>query len=228
MKTKVARVILSIMFILACLPAMGQNSRSYIRGKINDWGECRNVAITRTNGDIALYGTNGWAGSGLPSGLMSAIRELHNNEEYIDDIQLTERGSWLILYGNNGLRWSGIPYSLEREIRHYNSQGEVITSVTFNDSGDWIVITTEHISSSHSNIQDWLVAGMNNFGKLWTACVTDDGMVAVYENGYKFYGNVPSDLRSNLNSTSLDVYRLKIAGTSWFFADKDGSYQYNM
>jgi hypothetical protein len=63
---------------------------------------------------------------------------------------------------------------------------------------------------------------------LWAACVTEDAIVAVYADGYQFLGNVPQSLRNALNTTKLDVYRLKIAGTSWFFADKNGSYQYNM
>jgi len=53
-------------------------------------------------------------------------------------------------------------------------------------------------------------------------------MVAVFAGGYKFFGNVPESLKTALKNTKLDVYRLKIAGDSWFFADKNGSYQYNM
>ncbi len=99
------------------LPVNAQNSREYIRSAIREWGECRNVAITRTNGDIALYGRNGCARSNVPSGLSDAITELNNDNEYIDDIQLTESGRWLIIFGNNGLQWSRIPYSLERKLR---------------------------------------------------------------------------------------------------------------
>ncbi len=210
------------------LPVNAQNSREYIRSAIREWGECRNVAITRTNGDIALYGRNGCARSNVPSGLSDAITELNNDNEYIDDIQLTESGRWLIIFGNNGLQWSRIPYSLERKLREFNENGEVITSVTFNDDGDWIVISTEHISASDSDIQDWLADGLDRFGALWAACITDDSLVAVFENGYKFLGNVPDDLRTALKSTDINVYRLKIAGTAWFFADKNGKYRYNM
>jgi hypothetical protein len=63
---------------------------------------------------------------------------------------------------------------------------------------------------------------------LWTACLTDDAAVAVFENGYSFMGNVPESLKNALRETSKDVYRLKIAGNSWFFADSDGNYEYNM
>lgn len=228
MKKLLLRLSMIAVMLSFCLPASAQNSREYIRNAIKEWGECRNVAITRTNGDVALYGRNGCARSNVPSGLNKALKDLNSDNEYIDDIQLTEKGRWLILYGDNGIQWNDIPYSLERTLRSYNDDGEVITSVTFNDDGDWIVITTEHISASDTDIQNWLADGLEQFGGLWAACITDDSLVAVFEDGYKFLGNVPNDLRSALKSSNLDVYRLKIAGTAWFFADKNGKYRYNM
>ncbi len=229
MNLKITIKILSALFLsILLMPAQAQNSREYIRNAIKEWGECRNVAITKTNGDIALYGRNGCARSGVPSGLDKAITELNSDSEFIDDIQLTENGRWLILYGNNGFKWSDIPSSLERQIRKDNDAQEVITSVTFNDAGDWIVITTNHVSASNSNVLDWLQEGMEKYGKVWAACVTDDAMVVVFESGYRFVGNVPDDLKKALKESKLDVYRLKIAGTAWFFADSNGTYHYNM
>ncbi len=209
-------------------PANAQSSREYIRNAIKKWGQCRNVAITRTNGDVALYGQNGCAEANTPQGLSRAIKQLNNEGEFIDDIQLTERGRWLILYGNNGILWNDIPYSLEQKLREFNNNGEVITSVTFNDSGDWIVISTDYICASDYRIQNWLAEGFDIYGSLWAACITDDGIVAVFEGGYKFLGNIPNDLQTALKKTNLNVYRLKIAGSAWFFADVYGNFRYNM
>ena len=142
-------------------------------------------------------------------------------------MQLTEQGRWLILYGNNGIRWNDIPYSLERKLREYNEQNEVIYSVTFNDAGDWIVITQRYFSSSDTELQAWLREGLDK-GKLWSACITDDALVAVYAEGYHFVGEIPPTLHQALRDTRLNVYRLKIAGTAWFFADVDGRYNYHM
>lgn len=219
---------MTIVLLSFAIPSFAQNNRSYIRDAIKGWGECRNVAITRTNGDLALYGKNGCARSGVPSDLNDAINELNSNGNYIDDIQLTERGKWLILIDDNGFQWNNIPYSLEQKIREYNNDGEQVTSVTFNDDGDWIIISTEHISASSTALQNWLADGLEDYGQLWAACITEDALVAVFENGYRFLGNVPEDLKTALKSTNLDVYRLKIAGTAWFFADKNGKYRYNM
>lgn len=225
--TAVQRMVVLALFLTVSLSANAR-SREYIREQIKKYGECRNVAITKTNGDLMLYGQNGYAADGCPDGLVTALRELNNEEKYINDVQLTENGRWLVLYGRNGYRYYNIPSSLERKLDYYNERAEEITSVTFNDGGDWVVITTEHISASEQWIQDWLVEGLEQHGQLWAVCITSDAMVAVYEKGYKFYGEVPSDLREALRESKLDVYRLKIAGTAWFFADKNGSYRYNM
>lgn len=147
----------SLLLIPSLVVAQG---RSYIRDKIKEKGTCRNVAITKTNGDLMLYGRNGWAGSNLPSGLSSKLNELNDDGEYIDDVQLTEDGSWLILYGKNNFWYYGVPSSLERKMKEYNDRGDVITSVTFNDSGDWIIISTDYFAASNSAIQEWLNDGL--------------------------------------------------------------------
>ena len=206
-----------------------QNSRSYIRNQIKEWGSCRNVAVTLTGGDLALNWNNAYAYSGIPSGLASVIKELHSESEFIDDVQLTENGRWLVLYGNNGFRWNNIPYDLEQTIRRYNNNREVVTSVTFNDKGGWIVISSEHISASTSEVYDWIEDGIEEYGQLWAAHMTNDGLVLCYEGGYKFMGNVPENLKQKLRKTNIDVFRIKfLSDGTYFIADKDGNYSYYM
>ncbi len=204
------------------------NGREYIREQIKINRECKNVAITKTNGNLMLYGGNGWAAKGCPEGLVTALHELNEQKVTIKDVQLTESGSWLILYGRNGLRWSNIPYDLERKIREFNEKNEEITSITFNDSGDWIVISEKLYNSSHSNILNGLTEGVKKYGHLRAACLTDDALVAVYDGGYWWSGNVPESLKQKLREAKIDVYYIKIAGNSWFFADKNGIYYYLM
>ena len=228
MKKRILFSLIAILGLLFTTNLNAQNSREYIRNSIREWGQCKNVAITKYNGDVALYGRNGWAGSGLPSGLKKALNELNEDNELIDDVQITERGEWLVLYGDNGIRWSVVPYDLEQKLREYNKRGDVITSVTFEDNGKWILISKEYFVASHDWIQDWLKEGADSYGALWAACVTSTAMVAVYENGYKFWGDVPSGLKQALKETNMDVYRVKIAGTAWFFSDGEGEYDYSM
>lgn len=218
-----------IMLVATASCAFAQGSRDYIKKNIQQWGSCRNVTITDTGGDIALNYKNQYAFSNIPSGLARAIKELHDDGELIDDIQLTEGGSWLILYGNNGFRWSGIPDDLEDELREYNSNGEVVTSVTFNDQGDWIMISTEHVSTSSSNVDDWIEDGIQTYGSLWAAHLTNDGVVLCYDGGYRYYGNVSERLKKALAASRYDVYRIKFTSRgSYFFADKKGHYSYWM
>ena len=54
-------------------------SRQYIRDAIDDWGGCRNVAITKYNGDLALNERNAYAASDCPQGLVDELKRL--NEE---------------------------------------------------------------------------------------------------------------------------------------------------
>lgn len=216
--------------LLSLLPTNSSyaQGRSHIKSAISSWGSCRNVAITKTNGDLALNAKNAYAATGLPQGLSKALSKLNDDGEFIDDVVLTESGRYLILYGNNGIMWNDIPYSLERKLREYNEDGEVILSVTMNDAGDWIVISKEHYSASDTRISEWLKDGNEKHGMLWSVCLTDDALVAVFAHGYKFAGNVPQSLRDAIKKSNLDVFRLKIAGSAWFFADMDGNYKYNM
>lgn len=218
------RSVVIAIFLLFTISSYGQG-RAYIKEQISKEGECRNVAITKTNGDLMLYGRNGCARSGCPQSLNEALTELNTENEFIDDVQLTEEGRWLILWGNNGFRWNDIPYSLELKLREYNGDNEVVTSVTFNDAGDWIIISQKYYATSDSRISQWLKEGNDMYGQLWAACITNDALVAVYSGGYRFLGEVPYSLKEALDKTKLDVYRLKIAGNAWFFADVYGNYQ---
>lgn len=209
--------------------AQSQNSRAYIKAAIEDWGTCRNVALTMTGGDIALNWTNTYAYSDIPVDLAEEIDKLNNDGKFIDDIQLTEDGRWLILYGDNGFVWNGIPYSLESKLREYNDKGEVVTSVTFNDAGDWIVISQDYISASESEIYGWIEDGIERYGQLLAAHLTDDGLMLCYDGGYKFLGNVPNNLQDALSESSLDVFRIKfLPDGTYFFADSDGCFEYYM
>lgn len=227
MKTRT--LLAAAMLLVLSVSASAQNSRTYIKNQIEEWGSCRNVALTLTGGDLALNWTNAYAASGIPSKLSEALDQLNDEGEFIDDVQLTEDGRWLILYGDNGFRWNDIPYGLEQKLREYNRNKEVITSVTFNDSGSWIIISQEHISASNTAIYDSIREGISEYGQLWAAHMTEDGLVLCYERGYRFFGNVPQTLKDKLSETKIDVYRLKfLSDGAYFIADKDGNYSYYM
>lgn len=210
-------------------PITERSGRKFLRDQIKEWGKCKNVAMTMTGGDVALYGSNGWAAQGAPKAMTKKFKELHDGSKLIDDIVLTENGNWLILWGNNGISSFGEPPGLFPKLRKWNDENEVITSVTFNDLGDWIAITKTKYSASSDKIMNYIREGEGEFGEFWAAHMTDDGLVLCYEKGYKFVGNVPENLKKKLKETKINVFRIKfLSDGSYFIADFDGSYAYNM
>ena len=116
-----AKILALVLFVFLSIGSYGQG-RAYIRQQIAEQGECKNVAITKTNGDLMLYGRNGWAGVELPSELSSSLKRLKRRNKGIDDVQLTEDGRWLILWEGNGIRWNYIPDDLEQRLHDYNKR----------------------------------------------------------------------------------------------------------
>lgn len=228
MKARVLRPAV-LMAMLTIAVAAFANSRETIRNSIASWGECKNVAITRTNGDLALYGDNGYSCGDCPTALVDKLHELHDDGKEIKEVVLTERGEWFVLWGGNGGSWSnGVPRSMITKFREFNDNNEEVTSITFNDSGEWAIVTTDHIAADNNNTRDWLGNGNDDYGSLWSVHFTDNGKVAVYESGYKFRGDVPEAFKDALSNAEIDVYRAKFAGTAWFYADRYGEYNYNM
>lgn len=222
------KIILLFASLAMILSMQAGTSREYVKQNIIEENECKTVAITESNGDAMIYGRNGWAADNCPSDLIETLHELNDMNEEIQDIHLTDDGRWLILYGNNGIHWNNLYYELKEKMSEYNNKGEKITNVAFNDYRDWIIITPKHISASSDELLEWLNEGCERHGQLWTACMTYDAVVAVYESGFKFYGNVPEDLKEALTTCSSDVYIVKMSGESWFFRCTDGFWRYNM
>ena len=205
-----------------------KKSRTDIASQIRSWGKCSLVAITESNGDVAINGGNGYTYNGIPSGLLKDIDEIRDKKEVIQDITLTERGEHVVIWGNNGIRLSNIPNGMYDALKNMNSSKETITSAVFNDNGDWIVISEEHYNASSQEILSLIQEGAKQYGHVYSACLTNEAMIIVYDKGYKFRGNVPESLRKALNEAKIDVYRIKIAGDSWFFADKEGNYRMSL
>jgi hypothetical protein len=187
------------------------------------------VAITEANGDIAINGGNGYTYNGIPTALLEDIEEIRNDQEIIQDITLTERGEYVVVWGHNGVKFSdNIPTGMYEALKKMNSQKETITSAVFNDNGDWIVIAEEHYNASSQELVNFISEGAKKYGHVYSACLTNDALIIVYDKGYNSMGNFPESLGKALNDARIDVYRIKIAGNSWFFADKEGNYRMSL
>ena len=230
MKRQLVRTLLLVIAMsLTATSVSAQRDRNYVKNQIKKWGMCKNVAITKTNGDVALYGKCGYAASNVPTGLSNKLKELNKASTLIDDVQLTENGKWCVLYGKNDATWTNdVPSGLASKINEFHNNNYVVRSITFNDYGQWVIVSDEYYATSSTDLTNWLKNGSNKWGRLWAVCLTDDAAIAVYANGFAYRGNVPEDLKQALRSTSFDVYRLKVSGTSWFFADTNGNFRYWM
>lgn len=218
------------MLLLLSDSVFGQSFKkevSRLRERMEEHGKCKNVVITNNHGVIALFGVNGFAHIGCQDVLEEALVGLNMEYEHINDIQLTEKGRWLVQFGVNGIRWNDIPQKMEDKLWEYNEDEKDITCATFAENEDWIVVTPDEFAASDSFIFNWLEKGSKKYGTLLTAHLTDDAMVAVYSDGCQFSGKVPKDLKKAIEETALKVYRVKITGSYWFFADEEGNFRCN-
>lgn len=208
------------------VPVLKKKSRAEMESAIHNWGKCRLVAITEGNGDIAINGGNGYYQDGLPSKMLEDLEYIRGVKEHIQDITLTEKGEYVIIFGENGVRCSNnIPSQMYDALRRMNNNRETITSAVFNDNGDWIVVSDETFNASSSELLNIMKKGCSEYGHMYSACLTNDGYIIIYEKGFKSGGYHPQTLIDAVNNTRMNVFTIKIAGESWFFADKDGHYQ---
>jgi hypothetical protein len=226
-------IIMNRFFLLIASVAMAttmfaQSSRECIKQVIREKDECKSVAITQYNGDAMIYGHNGWAAQACPNDFTEALYELNTQKVEIQDIHITELGRWAILCNQHDVIYDLSYDNLKHKIATCQEDNEQITTITFNDAGDWILITTKQISASSDELMGWITDGCDKYGQVWTACITDDAAIVVYESGFKYYGNIPENLKEALRACESDVYTIKLSGQSWFFRCTDGSGRYHM
>ena len=202
--------------------------REHITQHIEKYDQCQSVAITQNNGNAMIFSTNQWMAEGCPNNFTEALYELKVEKQNLQDIHLTELGRWIILYNDNQTRSDLLYENLKQKITNCQEDGEKITTVTFNDKGDWIVVTAKQISASSDLLMSWIADGCERYGQVWTACITDDAAIIVYEGGFKYYGNIPEDLLEAMRACDKDVYTIKISGNAWLFRCTDNTGVYSL
>lgn len=217
-------VLLSV-FILNT--SIAQSSRQYIKDQINDWGTCKNVAITQKSGNLAIYDYNGWAGGGFPENLVDKLTQINKANQELDDVQITNTGKWIVLYDNNKIAWNNIAKGLQNKITEYTTNKSTILNVSFNDKNDWIIFTDTQVAASSQKIMDNINNGRERYGEIVWSHFSSKGLALVFENGFLFYGNVPEQLKTAVSSTKIDVKKLKFLDTgAYFITNNKGAYQY--
>ncbi len=223
------KLLVFLLLMAVATPIFSQDSRSYVKQCIKQHGQCKAVAITQNFGDVVLYGKNGWACKNCPVELRDALKQLSERGSTINDVQLTEKGHWLVIFDGNGYKHSaGLPTAFISKLREFNLNHETIISAPFNDEGEWAAITQQHLSASSPNLLSWLQDGISSYGRIISATIVDNAVVAVYSGGFKFLGSVPQTLKNALKQSGMSVVNVRISGEHWFFVSKDGKFQYFM
>lgn len=222
------KIILLVASIAMILGAYAQDSRECIKHNIYKSNKCKSVALTQNNGNAMTFENNKWFAVGCPNNFTEALYELEVQEQEIQDIHLTELGRWVVLYNTNETRSDLLYENLKQKISDCQKEGEKITTITFNDSGDWIIVTAKQISASSDELVEWIQDGCDSYGQVWTACVTDDATIVVYQHGFKYLGKVPESLKEAIRACEGDIYTVKLSGDAWFFRCTDGKGCYHL
>ena len=209
-------------------PGFG-GSRRLLKEHIAKNNNCRICAITQGGGNVVVCGKNNWASIGCSQLITEELQKVADEGKLIVDVTLTEYGRFIAIYGDGTASWKGIPSEMEKFLRAYHDRFEDVLSVALNDDGAWILVTSDHFACSGAKLKSWIDEGQRQYGRLRAAALTADAAVAVFEDGFCFLGDVPSDLKGALKEAKFGVRNIKIAGSAWFFAVEDGnSYQGNL
>ncbi len=75
---------------------------------------------------------------------------------------------------------------------------------------------------------DWIEERPKKYGNIEYVALTDNGRIALYEEGVMAAGVYSSVLWEALRKANFDIRVVKMAGNSWFFATRKGGWQYSM
>jgi len=221
------RILWVSMIFLVCATEIYAD-RSGLRNQIQAWGNCRVVAITETGGNVAIAGQNAYSTINAPHALNNALRDINSAGHFVKDVTLTERGNWLVIFGTNGFAGDGVPAAMINKLREYGSTSADILSASFNDNGEWVIVARDRWDTSSADLANWISQGQSQGGAVLTVSLSSNSAAAVFDRAYNIRGNAPQGLLTALNQVPFKLHFIKIAGSSWFFSDVNGSHSFNM
>ena len=211
------QLILLLASLVLSTSIQAQSNKEHIVQHIRAFDVCKSVAITQNSGSAMIYDQCEWIAQDCPHFFTEALYETKIAKDTLQDIHITELGRWIVLYNANKVKSDLLYENLNQKIASCQEDNEKITTITFNDNGDWVVVTTKQVTASSNDLLAWIIEGCQKYGQVWTACITEDAAVVVYESGFKFHGNVPENLKEALRACKSNVYTVKLSGSSWLF-----------
>lgn len=199
-----------------------ENSRDYIRNKLRSVNTCTSVAITKFQGDAMIYGRNGYACKRTPEGFAPALQKLNEDSIYVYDIQITEGGRWLIQHGRNGVTLGGEVYpGMVEQMQAVIDAGDSLMMVAMDDTDGWFLMSDTHYNASNNEILQWILRGVEKYGRLRTVTLTDEVRIAVFEKGMLFAGELPEDLKQALVECKVPLTKVRVSGQAWFIVGEN-------
>ncbi len=192
---------------------------------LEEWGDCRIMAITVNKGSVAVRGTNTIAFTKeVPSDLKETLRRIDGTDQRIDDIVLRENGSWLVVHAGS-VTAKGMPADLIGRLQERAAAGSTFRSITVNDNGDWIVVSHTGFMASDTRLIEYLQQGIRKLGSPYSAHMTDTGLVISYERGHTWLGRVPPDLKEKVTASGAARFRVRFLDNgAWSYTDEDGDF----
>lgn len=201
---------------------------NYLTNAINGWGECRLGAITESGAGIAVYKKNGYANTGnINHYLISKLKELNREGKTINSITMTTSGYFCIIFGRNG--WYGIvPDGMNTKLNQFNADREAILSVSIAENGSYVIVTDKHYYASNSTDKSNLAKAIERFGTLYSASITNLGLIAICQNGV-YYSKIPKNLEERLKSINFKPGHISFTDSGTFMiTNESGRCSYHM
>ncbi|MBL0129624.1 MAG: serine protease [Flavobacteriales bacterium] len=203
-----------------------RDHRDFVRKAVDSWQNCYTMALTRTKGIFAMS-ENAMAYKGISVAVDSVLLKLAGDKRHVDDVILSESGAAVILYDGIGCTTQRVDKELLDQLSEILSHKTPIWSVAFNDNGAWAIVTEEGIYSSSSEIQGFIVTQEPDYGKLLSVTMTNNAVIACYEGGFTYVGEVPKRLLDAITESDMYVRTIKLSEDgSYFFGDNFGHYRY--
>ncbi|MGN1266045.1 MAG: hypothetical protein ACI4UL_09540 [Muribaculaceae bacterium] len=184
-------------------PLAASSKLKSLKEAIDGWKECKGGVITDSGAGVAVYKSNGYQCASAPESLSSSLKEANDGRHEIVDVCITEANSYIMFYGLNGYSYKGsVPQGLKDAIQTVRSKTIKTVSASFNEAGEWCLVSENGDYYCSESVRWKIAPFVKDFGKLCSVTLTENALVACYQNGVYYY-NVNPKVEQSLSSINF-------------------------
>ena len=184
-------------------PLAASSKLKSLKEAIDGWKECKGGVITDSGAGVAVYKSNGYQCASAPESLSSSLKEANDGRHEIVDVCITEANSYIMFYGLNGYSYKGsVPQGLKDAIQTVRSKSIKTVSASFNEAGEWCLVSENGDYYCSESVRRKIAPFVKDFGKLCSVTLTENALVACYQNGVYYY-NVNPKVEQSLSSINF-------------------------